>query len=120
MVRHAACVLRLAAFITACGLLVSCAEQPDQPTAAQETAYQQRLPPTDESVEYFLYAHCGVQPISLGGEWWHPVTVDGDEEDLNDYERGTLTVLSQSRARFESDDIEVEFEPGPNVSPSCR
>jgi hypothetical protein len=120
VVRHAACVLRLAALITLGGLLVSCAEQPDQPTAAQETAYQERLPPTDEPVEYFLYAHCGVQPISLGGEWWHPVTVDGDEEDLNDYERGTLTVLSQSRAVFKGHEMKVEFEPGPKTSTSCR
>lgn len=87
-------MLRLAPFVTACGLLVSCAEQTDQPTAAQETAYQERLPPTDEPVEYFLYAHCGVQSISLGGEWWHPVTVDGDVGDLDDHERGTLTVLA--------------------------
>ena len=118
--RHAARVLRKAAFVIACGLLVSCAEQSDQPTAAQETAYQERLPPTDEPVEYVLYAHCGVQPISLGGEWWHPVTVDGNEEDLNDYEQGTLTVLSQSRVVAKSDGIEVEFEPGPNASTTCR
>ena len=52
-------VLRLAAFVTVCGLLVSCAEQPDQPTAAQETAYQQRLPPTDEPVEYFCTPTAG-------------------------------------------------------------
>jgi hypothetical protein len=118
--RHAPCVLRLAAIIAVCGLLVSCAEQLDQPTAAQETAHQERLPPLDEPVEYFLYAHCGVQPISLGGEWWHPSTVDGDEEHLSDYERGTLTVVSQSSVLFEGDEIEVEFEPGPSVSPSCR
>ena len=99
---------------------MGCAEQPDQPTAAQETAYQERLPPPDEPVEYFLYAHCGVQPINLGGEWWHPVVVDGNEDDLNDYERGTLTLTSESRALFESDEIEVEFEPGPNTAPSCR
>jgi hypothetical protein len=48
------------------------------------------------------------------------VTVDGDEEDLNDYERGTLTVLSQSRAVFKSDEMKVEFEPGPKTSTSCR
>lgn len=118
--RHAAWVLRLAAFVAACGLVASCAEQPDQPTAAQETAYQDRLPPTAAPVEYFLYAHCGVQPISLGGEWWHPVTVDGDDEDLDDYEQGTLIVLSQSRVLFKSDDIEAEFEPGPNASTTCR
>lgn len=71
-------------------------------------------------MEYFLYAHCGVQPISLGDEWWHPVTVDGDEDDLDDYERGTLTVLSPSHVRFESDAIEVEFKSGPNASTTCR
>ena len=99
---------------------MGCAEQPDQPTAAQETAYAERLPPLDEPVEYFLYAHCGVQPISLGGEWWHPVVVDGNEDDLDDYERGTLTLTSDSQALFESDEIEVAFEPGPNAAPSCR
>ena len=67
-----------------------------------------------------LYAHCGVQRISLCGEWWHPVTVNGNEDDLDDYVRGTLTVLAQSQVQFKSDAIEVEFEPGPNASITCR
>lgn len=106
----------------ACGLLLACAEQVDQPTAAQETAYQESLPPLGEPVEYFLYAHCGVRPISLGGAWWHPAATDGDEEALGDYERGTLTVTSQSRVVFTSDEIEVEFKLGPNADSStlCR
>ena len=101
-------------------MLVSCAAQPEQPSAAQETAYQEQLPPTGTPVEYFLYAHCGVGPIRLGGATWHPVTVDGDERGLDDYERGTLTVVSPSRVLFESDDLEVELEPGPDTAATCR
>ena len=92
----------------------------DQPTDAQATAYHESLPPLGDPVEYFLYAHCGIETIRLGGEWWRPVTTDGDEDDLGDYERGTLTVTSRSHAQFESDAIEVEYEPGPAPTTLCR
>lgn len=103
----------MGAFIIGYGLLAACAVQTEQPTLAEETAYQDRLPPQGESVEYYLHTHCGLRPIMLGGQWWHPLDPDRvDEADLDDYERGTLTVTSKSQVTFDGDEIQVEFEPG--------
>jgi len=108
-------------------LVVACGAQGDNPTAAQETAFAETSPSIGEPVEYCLYTHCGAERMMLDGRWWEATEpVYGDEgrgsspEGWGDYKRGTLTLLSDSKAVFETDDVEIAFEPGQPPTNLCR
>jgi len=120
-------VTRLAVPVLLLGLVVACGAEADDPTDAQETAFTENPPPVGEPVEYFLYTHCGAERMMLGGQWWEAVEpVYGDDEPgsspegWGDYKSGTLTMVSDTQAVFEADDVEIAFAPGEPPTNLCK
>ena len=120
------------ALVAGAVILVSsgCGEEEDTPSATEETAYSEELPAIGEPVEFFLYTHCGVESLRLGGQWWHavePLYGDGGPGTApkgwgDPYEKGELTRESEQRVTFESEGTDVSFVPAPDDRPmtECR
>jgi hypothetical protein len=95
-----------------------------------ETASSQSAPLVGESVEFFMYTHCGVESLRLDGRWWQAVEpvygVDGPgspPEGWGDpYEKGELTLHSDQHVTFETEDTQIAFVPAPDNRPrrTCR
>lgn len=120
----------LAMTTIAVGLLTACGMTSDLPTDAEQTAYAESAPPVGEAVDYFVYTHCGVESLSVGGRWWHAVEPlyggngPGDSPDGwgDPYQEGELTLNSEDSITFEAKGEEVEFVPAPDDKPMrmCR
>ena len=120
--RLAVCAIASAVLLTACGS--------DQPSDAEATAYADSAPPAGESVDYFLYTHCGVESLKVGGRWWHavePLYGDDGRGDSPDgwgdpYQEGEMTLTSEDSLTFEAKGTVVEFVPAPENKPMrmCR
>ena len=95
------------------------------PSDAEVAAYTQSLPPLDETVEYVLYTHCGVESARIGDRWWHAVEpMYGEDgpgtppEGWGDpYQAGELTLHSEDKATFEAEGDQVEFVPAKDNRP---
>jgi hypothetical protein len=107
------------AVLTACGMIS------DQPTDAEATAYADSAPPMGEAVDYFIYTHCGVESLRIGGHWWHAVEPlygdkgpgDSPEGWGDPYQKGELTLSSEDTITFEAKGKEVRFVPAPRDKP---
>lgn len=110
--------------------ITGCGAGEDTPSEAEESAYSESAPPLGESVEFFLYTHCGVESLRLNGRWWHAVPplygedgVGSSPERWGDpYEKGQLTLHSRQRATFEAEGTHVVFVPAEDNRPKriCR
>ena len=107
-------------------LLASCGTFSDEgPTAAEESAYASAAPPLGETVDYFLYTHCGVESLHVDGRWWHAIQpLYGDNGPGsspagwdNPYQKGELTVNSERSITFEAEGVRVQFSPAPTNEP---
>lgn len=100
------------------------------PSDAEATAYAEVAPAVGETVEFFLYTHCGVESLRFGGRWWHAAEpLYGEKgpgslpEGWSDpHEKGELTHESEQRATFEAVGTQVGFVPAEDDRPMrmCR
>jgi hypothetical protein len=120
---------RLVAVAATAATLVGCGDHDANLTDADVMAYAESAPPVGEPVEFFVYTHCGVDSIRLGGRWWHaeePIYGDGGPrtapEGWDEYQRGRLTLESEDSVVFEAEGIVIEFVPAPDDLPMtmCR
>lgn len=106
-------------------LTAGCGTTNDAPSSAERTAYSESDPPVGEAVQFFLYTHCGVESLSVGGRWWHAVEPlygengPGDSPDGwgDPYQEGELTLNSEDAITFEAKGKNVEFVPAPEDKP---
>lgn len=120
--RLAMCVIASAVLLSACGS--------EQPSDEEATAYADSAPPAGEAVDYFVYTHCGVESLKVGGRWWHAVEpLYGDDgpgsspDGWGDpYQEGEMTLNSGESITFEAKGMEVEFVPASKNNPMsiCR
>jgi hypothetical protein len=119
-------LLRVAATLVA---LTACGTN-EPPSEAEIAAYTESPPPVDQTVEYVLYTHCGVESTRLGGRWWHAVDpMYGEDgpgtppEGWGDpYQAGELTLHSEQSATFDAEADRVQFVPAEDNRPLrvCR
>ena len=110
--------------------LTACGASEDTPSHEEEMAYSESAPPVGESVEFFLYTHCGIEDLRLDGRWWHAVQplygedgTDSPPEGWGDpYQVGELTLDSEQHVTFEARGTQVAFVPSEDNRPKriCR
>lgn len=96
-----------------------CGASADTPSDTEATAYSEVAPEVGDSVEFYLYTHCGVESLRLGGRWWHAVEPlygnngpgDSPEGWGDPYEKGRLVLESEERVTFEAEGTKVAFVP---------
>lgn len=107
----------------------ACESGGTQPTREQVAAYGESPPSSGESVEFFVYTHCGVESARIGGRWWHaapPLYGEGVGSAPagwgDPYQEGQLSVESSERAVFEAEGTQVVFVPSTTNEPVrvCR
>ena len=119
-------VLRRVGVAVAAVTLTACGTSGETPSAAEESAYAESPPPVGKPVEFFLYTHCGVDSLRLGGRWWRaaePVYGEhgpgGPPEGWGDpYQAGELTLDSERSVTFEANGTEVRFVPADDDRPT--
>ncbi len=105
--------------------LAACGASQDMPSDPETTAYAEVAPGVGEPVEFFLYTHCGVESLRLGGRWWHasePLYGENGpgsspEGWSNPYQKGELILESERRATFEAEGAQVVFVPAEDDRP---
>ncbi len=93
------------------------------PPPEQQAAYAETAPPVGQSVQFFMYTHCGVETAQIGGRLWQavePLYGEGGEGVNpppgwdNPYQEGTLLMQSPSRAVFRANGTNVVLVPAPS------
>lgn len=110
--------------------LTACGASEDTPSHAEEMAYSESAPPVGESVEFFLYTHCGIESLRLDGRLWHAVQPLYGEDGTGSppegwgdpYQEGELTLDSEQHVTFEARGTRVAFVPSEDNRPKriCR